>query len=307
MNRIFIIVLLAVFSLAGCLQRFKGPDISSISNKHLDLAYAELSERQKLDIFLPEQTTSPVPLIISVHGGAFMFGDKRDHQLSPMLLGLKRGYGVASVNYRYSEEARFPAQIHDIKAAIRYLRAHATEFNLDPERFAIWGGSAGGYLASLAGVSHGIAELEDLNLGNPETSSELQAVVDWFGPINFASMDAQFKESGKGAPNHGEATSPEGKLLGAALAEVPELVMKANPETYISPDDPPFFIQHGMEDNMVPVQQSIEFAQNLREVLPEHKIELHLLEEAGHGGEAFLTGKNLEKVFGFLDRALHTQ
>ena len=159
-----------------------GPDTSWVSQRSLDIPYANLSSAEKLDVYLPNAGTGPFPVIVAIHGGAFMMGDKADGQLTPMLEGLNRGYAVVSVNYRLSSEAAAPAQINDVKAAIRWVRANAAQCNLDPDRIAAWGGSAGGYLAALAGTSGDVAALEDLSQGNPGQSSRVQAVVDLVRP-----------------------------------------------------------------------------------------------------------------------------
>jgi acetyl esterase/lipase len=269
-----------------------------------DVAYAPLSPAQKLDIYLPEQGDGPFPVIVSIHGGAFMAGDKADGQLNPMLEGLKRGFAVVSVNYRLSGEAKFPAQIQDVYAAVRFLRAEADRFRLLPSRFAAWGGSAGGTLAALAGTAGGVRELEDPGLGHPDQSGRVQAVVDWFGPIDFLSMDAQFVKTGLGKPDHNGPDSPESRLLGRAITEIPERVQAANPETYITPDDPPFLIQHGTKDPLIPVEQSILFAARLRKVLGDDRVSLRLLEGSGHGGPAFDAPDNVKEVLDFLETHL---
>lgn len=279
-------------------------DISGIKKKHIAVAYGSVSGAQKLDIYLPDSVQGKLPVIVSVHGGAVMFGDKGDGQLTPMLEGIKRGYAVISINYRLSGEAKFPAQIHDVKAAIRWIRANAKTYGLELEKIAIWGGSAGGYLAALAGTSGRVKELEDLTLGNETYSSKVQAVVDWFGPMDFLQMDPQFKASGKGKPDHSEANSPESKLMGRQITEIPDLVAKANPESYITKDDPPFFIEHGTNDNLVPAQQSEGLYNKLKAVLGEDMITLTLLEGAGHGGAQFEAKTNLDKIFLFLDKTV---
>ena len=279
-------------------------DIQSIEQKWLDVSYANASSAQKLDIYLPNEEEKIYPVIISIHGGAFMSGDKADNQVLPMLKGLERGYAVVSINYRLSGEAKFPAQIFDVKAAIRWVKANATKYDLDPDKIAVWGGSAGGHLASLAGTSAGVSELEDLSMGNSESSSRVQAVVDWFGPIDFLQMDEQFVVSGKGKPDHSLADSPESKLLGQKITEIPELVKKANPATYISGDDPPFLIEHGTDDRLIPTKQSIDFASQLERVMGSEKVKLIILDGADHGGPQFTTEANLTIVFGFLDAIL---
>jgi acetyl esterase/lipase len=236
----------------SCGQGMRNANNQNIKNKYLDIPYGNQSDAQKLDIYLPDSNLEKYPVIVSIHGGAFMMGDKADGQVNPMLQALNYGYAVVSVNYRLSGEAQFPAQIHDIKAAIRFIRANAAKYKLNSSKIAAWGGSAGGNLAALAGTSGNVTELEDLSQGNAEYSSRVQAVVDWFGPIDFCAMDQQFNESGKGKADHDAANSPESRLMGKPIQQIPELVKLANPETYITPDDPPFFIQHGTEDQLVP-------------------------------------------------------
>lgn len=280
------------------------PDTSAIKQKWLDVPYANLSPAEKMDIYLPDQGAGPFPVIVSIHGGGFISGDKASGELTPVLTGLTRSYAVVSINYRLSQEAQFPAQIEDVKAAIRYLRANATVYNLDPDRIAVWGGSAGGNLAALAGTSGDVPELEDLSMGNPQHSSCVQAVVDWFGPINFQNMDNQFTKSGLGPVTHNQTDSPESQYLGAPIPAIPEKVKAANPETYISVDDPPFFIQHGTSDSQVPTEQSVDFAKGLETVIGTEKVTLELLQGAGHGDQAFTTGENVDRVFAFLDKNL---
>lgn len=281
-----------------------GADTSSITTKYLDIPYADASSAQKLDIYLPNTGTGPFPVIVSIHGGAFLMGDKADGQVTPMLAGLDRGYAVVSINYRLSQEAKFPAQVNDAKAAIRFIRANAAEYNLDPDKIAAWGGSAGGYLATMLGTSGGVAALEDMKQGNSDQSSSVQAVVDWFGPISFLDMDPQFTASGLGPANHNAADSPESQLLGSALPDVPELVEAADPETYITADDPPFFLEHGTQDANVPTEQSVNLADALTKVLGADKVILRLLEGAGHADAQFTTTENVTLVLDWLDAHL---
>ncbi len=283
-------------------------DIVTPDSRHLfDLAYATLSPAQRLDLYWPSEGSGPFPVIVSIHGGAFLGGDKRDDQVRPMLEGLARGYAVASLNYRLSGEAHFPALIHDAKAAIRWLRANSAAYRLDPTRFAAWGGSAGGYLALMVGLTANRPDLDDLSLGAPEETCAVQAVVDWFGPTDFLEMDAQLAESGLApAPGdeHNGPRSPESLLLGTPITGAPELVARANPETYVYPAAPPTLIQHGLRDPIVPHQQSIGIAETLRATAGAERVTLDLLPGAGHGGPAFVTAENLERVFAFLDQHL---
>lgn len=296
--------LYVLMSLAAIAQP-KSAEISGVKNKFLDIPYATVSNAQRLDIYLPDEGHGPFPVILSIHGGAWLAGDKRDGQEKPMLEGLKRGYAVVSINYRLSREAKWPAQIHDCKAAVRWIRANAKGYRLDPDRIAAWGGSAGGHLSAMLGTSGDVQSLEDSTQGNADQSSRVQAVVDWFGPTDFSKMDEQLKESAVEHPmHHSVSQSPEAVLLGRNPEEAPALVKEADPATYVSSDDPPFLIQHGLEDNLVPFQGSVLLARKLGKVLGYRKVFLELFPATGHGGEAFRTEENLNRVFSFLDKCL---
>lgn len=283
-------------------------DTSNITNKWLDVPYANASSSEKLDIYLPNEGDGPFPVIIAIHGGAFMMGTKTGGDVSAMFAGLDRGYAVVSVEYRLSGEAIFPAQINDIKAAIRFLRANASTYNLDPDKFATWGGSAGGSLSALAGTSGDVTELQDDSLGNADQSDRVQAAVDWFGPIYFSLMDQQFADLGL-SPKMGSTSSessPESAYIGAVVgsAEAETLVKAASPQTYITADDPAFMIQHGTADMNIPITQSVNFSQMLSDTLSSDNVIFEQLEGAGHGTSEFSTAENVAKVLDFLDSQL---
>ena len=278
-----------------------------IKRRFLDIPYATLSPAQKLDVYLPDEGKGPFPVIVSIHGGAFMGCDKADLQVLPMLEGLKRGYAVVAINYRLSGEARFPALVHDAKAAVRWIRANAPRYHFDPGRIAAWGGSAGAYLAAMLGTSAGVRELEDLSMGCADRPSTVQAVVAWYGPADFGKMDEQLTALGLTPPRgmeHNGVNSPESLLLGDQITRIPDRVKAANPETYITPAAPPFLLQHGTMDAVVPVRQSINFAARLEQALGEDRVELVLLEGAEHADPRFEAPENVARVLGFLDRRL---
>jgi acetyl esterase/lipase len=214
-----------------------------------DLEYGKGSGRAMLlDLYLPEKGEKPLPLIIWIHGGAWMGGSKDGP--SPALRFTANGYAVAQVGYRLSQEAKFPAQIYDCKAAVRWLRANAAQYNLDPNKFIAWGGSAGGHLVALLGTSGGVAELEG-NVNELKESSRVQAVVDWFGPTDFLHIGDAESDLQHNAPD-----SPESKLIGGALLENKDKAAQASPITYVSKDAPPFLIMHGDRDRTVLFNQS---------------------------------------------------
>ncbi|NJD58134.1 MAG: alpha/beta hydrolase [Anaerolineales bacterium] len=283
---------------------FPRADVSHIIRKWLDVAYANISPSQMLDIYLPDDGEGPFPVILFIHGGGFALGDKTDYPVSTFLKGLHRGFAVVSVNYRLSGEAIFPAGLQDIKSAIRWLRANSTVYHLDGNRIAACGGSSGGNYAAMVCLTANVPTFDDLSLGNPEFPCSVQAAVDWFGPTDFLKIDEQLSESGFGPANHGEADSPESMYLGARLSDVPLKVELANPMTFIHKHMPPLLIQHGRLDTLVPVQQSIIFAEKLAKYVSHDRYEFDILEGAGHGDPLFDSDENMRRVFSFLDRYL---
>jgi len=241
-----------------------------------DLEYATVDGLSlKLDLHLPDPLPEdPIPLVIWIHGGGWRAGSK-DRTRAPQTLGT--GYAVASIDYRLSQEATFPAQIHDCKAAVRWLRAHAEDYGLDPDRFGAWGSSAGGHLVALLGTSGGVEELEGTTGDHLDQSSAVQAVCDFYGPTDFLTMIDQ-----PSLLEHRSATSPESLLLGGPVAENQELAHSASAMSFVDPSDPPFFIAHGDEDPTVPVEQSIDFHAALLAAGVDST--LRIVEGAKHGG-----------------------
>jgi acetyl esterase/lipase len=279
-------------------------DTSHIKRKWLDIPYADKSDAQKLDIYLPDEGTGPFPILATFHGGAWMFGDKGDDFNRPFLGGLKRGYAVACINYRLSTEAHFPSQIHDCKTAVRYLRTNASEYLLDGSRIGAWGASAGGHLAALLGAADKVRELDDPSLRNVRTrlSAKVQAVVVWYGPVaNFLTMDDELADNGLGPGHHSDRDSPESMLLGRKITDIPALVKFTSPMTYIKRRIPPFLIQHGLKDDIVPVQQAIQFAAQVKKIAGEGTVTLEILEKATHGDPLFERPRNIKHVLDFFD------
>lgn len=292
--------ILVIFLLSGILGEVKviaANNVKTITN----VQYANVSPAQVMDIYLPEGD-GPFPVVVLIHGGAFKMGDKGMEKANAEAL-VANGFAAASINYRLSGEAIYPAQIEDCKAAVRFLRANATKYNLNPEKIGSWGSSAGGNLSAMLGTSYGVAALEGSSLGNAAVSSRVIASVDWFGPINFGTMDAEAAALGFTGRTNSES-SPESQLIGKAVQSAPELVAKANPTTYISADDAAFFIQVGSMDRNIPYTQSLNFYDALKLVLGSEKVSFELLEGAGHGGPQFTTASNIAKVIAFFDKNL---
>jgi len=238
-----------------------------------DLHYGQEHERQALDLYLPPGQ-GPWPLIVWVHGGAFRAGSKEGPLPMACLL---QGFAIASIGYRLSQHALWPAQIVDCKAAVRWLRAHADEYALDSTRLAAWGCSAGGHLSAMLGLSAHVSKWERGD--NLACSSSVQAVVDWFGPTDFLQMDAHRLPEGM---VHNLADSPESELVGGPIQAHPDRVAAANPITYVRPDAPPFLIIHGDRDPLVPHHQSVLLAAALKSAgVP---VQLYTVPGGGHGG-----------------------
>ncbi|MDQ1295832.1 MAG: hypothetical protein QG608_3719, partial [Actinomycetota bacterium] len=205
-----------------------------------------------LDLYLPEGSGLR-PLVIWTTGSAWMSDTGKDGARSIASTFNAKGYAVAGVSVRSSSQAKYPAQVHDIKAAIRWLRSHAGEYRLDPNRFAVMGDSSGGWVADMAALTGGVADLEG-TLGTTGVSSAVQAGVAFFGPTDFLKMNAQKLPNGM---DHDGASSPESQLIGCALQSCPDKVAKANPVKYVDKSDPPMMLLHGQADTLVPHGQSV--------------------------------------------------
>lgn len=250
-------------------------------------------ERQMLDLYVPGNVRGPFPLVCFIHGGGWRNGNKSTSTAIPLIT---QGYAVAGIGYRLTDAAQFPAQIEDCKAAIRWLRANASQYGIDPTRIGVWGPSAGGHLSALLGTSGDVRELEG-NLGNPGVSSRVQAVCDFYGPADFLLGDVG-----------GPAENPNGPvalLLGGPAPQRQEVARMASPVTFISRDDPPFLIFQGDRDRTVPLEQSQALAARLKQAGVD--VELVVFPGAEHGGPDFQTAETIAKIIQFFDRTLKQQ
>ena len=237
---------------------------TGLTRTHKALKYASTSSARIPDLFVPTGT-GPFAVVVNIRGGGFALGSKEmlDGAVAQALL--KAGIAIASINYRISGEALFPAVVLDAKAAVRFLRANAAKYKLNGKVVA-FGQSAGGNIASMLGTSGGVKEFDAAKLGNIGSSSRVVGVVNWFGPNDFLAMDAQAKAQGCAASDqtHNAATLFESKYLGAAIQIVPALAKKANPITYIDKSDAPTLVQKGDQDCTVPIQQSVQLVDALK-------------------------------------------
>lgn len=251
--------------------------------------------RQTLDLYLPRNKRAPYPVIVWIHGGSWMHGDKAENCLPAR--DLSNDFAVASINYRYSTDAPFPAQVHDCKAAIRFLRANAKKYRIDPGRIGVWGSSAGGHLAALIGTTGDstFEILEGRKKGDPKVSSRVQAVCDWCGPTNFFSAQSQ-----AGPKNKFSYSGPGSAVYRLMFSNMhPQVLLAASPVNYVTADDPPFLIMHGDKDDAVPLEQSKEFYELLKK--RGVRSEFLILKNRGH---SFDYPEYIEKVRKFFLQTL---
>jgi len=264
--RILLILALFAFCCAALAQRpgATPPDAKALN----DVVFAKVGTRElHMDIVLPKDAPAkPHPCVVWIHGGGWSKGTHKANRAA-WLAG--KGYVAASVEYRLSGEAVFPAQITDCKAAIRYLRAHAKDYGIDPKRIGVWGGSAGGHLAALLGTTGGVKELEG-DAGNAKESSAVQAVCDFFGPTDLTLQPGWLIPPPQVAA-----------LLGGSPTDKPELARLASPVKFVDRKDPPFLIIHGEEDKLVPIAQS----EKLYDALKKAGVDATFVrvKNAGHG------------------------
>jgi acetyl esterase/lipase len=263
------------------------------AREYKDLVYATVDGKPlALDLYLPANIKSP-SVIVWVHGGAWYLYDKKQF---PKAL-VDAGFALASLDFRQSTEARFPAQIHDIKAGIRFLRAKAAKYGYRTDRIAIAGASSGGHLAAMVGVTNGHKELEGALGEHLSESSNVQAIVDYFGASNLTSILAQSTPFGL------NVRKPAlDKLLGGQPEAVPVLAKLASPVLHVDRNDPPLLLLHGDQDPQMPINQSHELEGAYEKLgLDGH---LHVVHGAAHAGAVFYEGDNLKVAVEFLRRTV---
>ena len=261
--------------------------------------------RHKMDIHIPGGLNEPAPLVVYIHGGGFRAGRKGNAmRYCDSLYG--RGYVIADINYRLSQDSIFPALIYDCKTAIRFLKLNAKAYGIDTSRIGVMGHSAGGHLSAFLGSSNGIDSLEGYHLGNTDASGNVHAVMDFFGPTDFLQMDKAVPltppDSCEKFMVHDVPDSPESQLLGCLISDCPERVKQANPITYVDGNEPPFAIHHGSFDCLVPHHQSTLLYNRLKEVNAAVEYVVH--PHVKHGGGYFSTPEMKETIATFFDRTL---
>jgi len=287
-------VLALLFGLAaltgnGFAQSPSQPELSA----YRDVVFAEIGESKlRLNLIVPKNVENPA-LVVFIHGGGWKNGSYKACKVTWLV---EHGFAVASIGYRLSQVATFPAQIHDCKGAIRWLRAHAGEYGYNAEKIGVCGSSAGGQLAALMGTSGDVEALEGETAGHLDQSSRVQAVINYYGPNDFVLRSKK---------HPAKTESPEGsvyKLLGGSASSRIDLAKLASPAWQVTEDDAPMLVFHGTNDRTVQFNQAERIVEVYQEAgLP---IELAALEGAGHGGKEFFFGKSREQAVAFFRKHL---
>lgn len=249
------------------------------------------NKRQMLDLYVPADSKEPLPVVAWFHGGGWQVGDKSDVSCMDLPRYISSGYAVVSVNYRFSTQAVFPAQIEDCKAAIRFLRANADKYNLDAGHIGVWGISAGGHLAALLGTSNGVKDLEGAVGKYPGTRSEVQAVVPLSTPTDLTMP---------GQPN--SLMDCFNQIVGGSVEKNRAVAVKASPITYVGKNSAPMLIVHGQADDIVPIKH----AEILEAALKKAGVEVRLLslKDTGHTGARLFAPDTRKEIADFFDRHL---
>ena len=305
MKTILVTCILSLWSVVAALAQKPG-DPRDVGQKWFNINYAGDTLRgHRLDIYLPATGDGPFPVIVAIAGSAWFSDNSKPRAYNIGSSLLSQGFAIVAINHRSSRKAIFPAQINDVKGAIRFIRANAAKYKLDTSFLGITGDSSGGHLSALAGTSGAITaftvgsktlSIEGNIGGNLNQSSRVDAVVDWYGPTIFQKID-----SCGSSFRHDAKESPESILIGGLIQENDDLCALANPITYIDKNDPAVLIIHGDADNIVPHCQSIFL---MRELSAKGvKNELIIVPKGVHGGEITWQDRNVEKMIAFFNEA----
>ena len=298
-------------------------NVAEIKRKFIDCPYGE-DPRQKIDIYLPNEGGGPFPIIFFAHGGGWTGGVKSDVQIVPFIGGVKRGYAVIALGYRLIPGIRYPENLFDIKAALRWVAANAETYLLDPTRTALCGASAGAHLAMMAAFTQGQAVFEGASgftadvdnasaaaagstptIGAADTPTcVVRAIVDQFGPTDFSKFHTHYDESGYARAQPPGTPGSIDTLLGTDSEQIPNMIRFANPIDNVHSNVPPILIQHGRYDPIIPYQQSTELYEKINTIAGEGRAEIDLSEEFLHADPGYAAPKSVERIFNFLDKYL---
>ncbi len=286
-------------------------DLARFPRRFEDLQYAALSEAQTLDLFLPSTGDRPFPLIVLVHGGGWCSGSKRGTTMECAFRCLSQGFALASVEYRFATDAPLPAMVHDVKAAIRYLRAHASELGICADRIVIWGNSSGGHVANMIAATGSHPGLvDDLSLGNAEQSSAVQGLISWYAPVDLFQLDlcdalppeTNIRWLEPGSFDDARASglpTMQAIAIGCIPRFNPEAAKAASPIEYVDSTFPPALFQHGSADPIIPSTQSVAMWKRVNDVCGDGHATLELFDGATHGDPRIKASENIDRCLAF--------
>ncbi len=302
---------LAGDALAASRKRMALPgvfDPESVARKELNVRYGAL-DAQLLDLYYPDEGEGPFPVVFYIHGGGWILGSRRDSSLAPILrAAAARGFAVASVEYRLAPGTRFPENLFDVKTAVRWARANAEKYRLDPARFGVTGDSAGGYFTLMLAATAGVPALEGEQYGWAGVSSAVQAAVDFYGPVDMErDWSEYYAESGVPRLPLKLVGHPGMEEFEFCTMSAPWFAPLVCPHRYVTKDIPPVLILHGESDGVVPYQNSVLMYRRICEVCGEGRAKLLLYPERVHGDKEFMDGQSAALAADFFDRVFHGQ
>ena len=275
-------------------------DHSNITRKFIGVEYGE-AKNQKMNIYLPSNGAGPFPVIFFLHGGGWQGGSRNDTQVNPFLHGLEKGYAVISCGYRLMPDVNYPENLFDVKAALRFLGDHGKEYMLDTDHLVIAGASAGAHLAMMTAFTHGMPAFEGAEIANAPV---IRAVIDQFGPTDFASENRHYEESGYARMN---PPAPAGKgivdkLLNADTAQNPHLLNFISPILNVHKNIPPILILHGKYDPMVAYQQSVTLYEKICSICGEERAKLIISDDCTHADTKYESEPYTSEIFSFIEK-----
>lgn len=295
---------------------FKEIDPTQFKRYWLDVAYADQHPRQIMDIWLPDEGDGPFPLVVFVHGGAWMFGNKRENTMPSLFKFMQQGYALACLQYRTAPESHWPLPLYDVRAAIRFLRANAEKYNLKADKIALLGNSAGGQISNVVAALNGRDIMKGKELGNPDVDDSVQCLVNFFAPSDMYAIDlTDFGPATMVADKTEETTTietdggdpmkkPHNIMLGYPALDNRVLADTASGIKYVKDDFPPAYFLHGLKDTVVPISQSVSMWRTVNRVCGEGHAKLEIFPEAGHGDPMMKTDEVMSRTLDFIDQYL---
>ena len=290
--------------------RFKPIDPAQYAHAYQGIPYCDRDPLQVVDIYVPGDD-GDYPLIVYVNGGGWVQQLPRHNTVPGVWAAPSQGYALASVGYRLAPQSHWPAQAHDLKAALRFLRAHAKEYGYNADKITVWGNSAGGHIANMCAATNGVPLFEDLTMGNPDESSSIQCVISYYAPSDLYQADLSVyisEEEVKALTENPLAATDDRPgmnfqhniLLGCKASQNPGVAAAASPINFVTADFPPAYFAQGLDDPIVPWTQTVTMVNKINEVCGEKRAEMDLF-PGGHGAPAIKADDTTEKVFDFID------